>query len=101
MKISEVTGDIILDFIKADKDEQNQKDMQIMMSAAKSYIQSYTGILAENKAGESLDDYEDLTIAYMVICQDMFDNRSFTVDSKEVNRVIDSIMSIHSRNLVG
>lgn len=53
---------------------------------------------ADYKAG--IDAYEDLYIAYMVLCQDMHDNRSMYVDSSNANKAVDSILSLHVRNLV-
>lgn len=47
-----------------------------------------------------IDAYEDLYIAYMVLCQDMHDNRSMYVDSNNANKVVDSILSLHVRNLL-
>ena len=53
---------------------------------------------ADYKAG--IDAYEDFYIAYMVMCQDMHDNRSVYVDSNNANKVVDSILSLHVRNLL-
>ena len=83
MKISEVTPDFVLDFIRVENDVQSAAEINMMMQAAGSYISSYTGIPQSGK--DSLDNYEDLTIAFLVICQSLYDNRSFTVDGKEVN----------------
>ena len=48
-----------------------------------------------------LDDHEDITVAYIALCQHMYDNRTFAVDCKEANRVIESILGLHDHNLVG
>ncbi|UWG96786.1 hypothetical protein LPY66_18195 [Dehalobacter sp. DCM] len=47
-----------------------------------------------------LDAYEDFVIAVYVLCQDMYDNRSFYVDKNNINRVVDSILGMHSVNLL-
>lgn len=47
-----------------------------------------------------LDAYSDLTIALMVLCQDMYDNRSIYVDKTNINKVVDNILGAHSHNLL-
>ena len=96
MKISELTAEDILAFIRVEKDSQSEKDMTLIMPAAKAAICSYTKLKAED-----LDNYEDMTIAYIALCQYMFDNRAFAVDCKEINRVVESILGLHDNNLVG
>jgi len=96
MKISELTADEVLGFIKVEKDEQSDKDMAVIMPAAKSYISRYTKL-----SEEELDECEDITIAYIALCQHMYDNRTFALDSKEINRVVESILGLHDHNLVG
>lgn len=49
---------------------------------------------------ESLDDHEDFFIVIMVLCQDMYDNRSLYVDKSNVNKVVDSILYMHCKNLI-
>ena len=96
MKISEVTAVDVLNFIKTEQDKQSYAEMDLIMPAAKAYIASYTKLTAEE-----LDEHEDMTIAYMVLCQHMFDNRTFAVDCKEANRLIENILGLHDCNLVG
>ena len=96
MKISELTADDILLYIKVEKDEQSVKEITLIMPAAKSHICSYSGLKAEE-----LDKHEDITIAYLALCQHMYDNRTFAVDCKEANRVVESILGLHDVNLVG
>lgn len=94
--ISELTADKILGFIREESDEQTRAEMDLIMPAAKSYISRYTKI-----SEEEMDKYEDITIAYLALCQHMYDNRTFAVDCKEANRVIESIIGLHDCNLVG
>ncbi|MBR5306075.1 MAG: phage gp6-like head-tail connector protein [Oscillospiraceae bacterium] len=96
MKISEVTSAYILGFIRAENDEQARKDLRLIMPAAKSYLRSYTKL-----NDQELDRHDDITLAYIALCQHMYDNRTFAVDCKEANRVIESIIGLHDCNLVG
>lgn len=103
MKISEVTVNTLLEFIHEEPTEQAQQRMSIIMASALAYIEGHTGISRRrpDNEGESLDNYEDLTTVYLIICQHMYDNRTLVSEGKEFDRVIDGIMSLHSRNLVG
>lgn len=74
-----------------------------LKSAAISYVESETGIYGVNEAdenGRKLDDYEDITIAVLVLISDMYDQRQFTVDKKDINRVVEGIINHYRFNLV-
>ena len=43
---------------------------------------------------------EDLTLAYLVLCQDLYDQRTAQTDTAAVNRTLDTILGMHARNLV-
>ena len=47
-----------------------------------------------------LDSFEDFYIAIMVLCQDMYDNRSYYVDKTNLNKVVSSVLDMHRRNLI-
>ena len=71
------------------------------MAAAERYVIGYTGIPYQDPAGgKVLDDYEDLTLAYLVLCQDLYDQRTAQTDTAAVNRTLDTILGMHARNLV-
>lgn len=38
--------------------------------------------------------------SYMVLCQDMYDHRSYDSENGAANRVVDSILGMHVRNLL-
>lgn len=72
-------------------------------------IQTVTGVIfdivtisADNHTvtltAESCDDHEDLTIALMVLSNEMYDNRAFVVDNTKLNFVIKQILDSHSVN---
>lgn len=92
MKASKITSEAVAEFIKLD---EVPEEMDMYISAAKSYVCSYT-----NLKEEEIDKHEDMTIAIMVLIQDMYDNRSMYVDSSNVNKVVSSILDMHRRNLV-
>lgn len=101
MKISEISVQDVADYLKLD-DGYDEKEIKSIMEAVESYISGYTHIpTAEQEPdGDNLDQYEDLWIPYMVLCQDAHDNRAFMVDGNASNKVVESILSLHGRGLV-
>lgn len=100
MKISEVTRERVAAYLKLEADEYDSNLLLAVMDAAKQYILDVTGLPEHSEEGDDIDSYPDLTIAFLVLCQDMYDNRSMYVDQPNVNRVVDSILGMHSRNLL-
>ena len=97
MKISEVTDEQIFSFMRVDDPTDEDTEFHsIIKPAAKSFIIGYTALTAEE-----LDEHEDLTIAYLVLVEDMFDNRALTVNSANLNRTVETILSMHSLNHIG
>lgn|GEM_PF-604725 len=47
-----------------------------------------------------LDAYPDFVIVVYILVQDMYDNRAFYVDKNNLNRVVDTILGMHSINLL-
>ncbi len=100
MKISQIQKNDVIDFLRLDESEyaegtQEEKTLLAIMAAAKSYILSYTGLTIE-----AVDEKEDFYIAYMVLCQDMHDNRTMYVDKNNTNKVVESVLAMHSVNLL-
>ena len=97
MKISDVTLQNVMDFLRIDfPTEIEQAEVTSMMVAAKKFIIGYTGLTLEE-----LDAHEDITIAYEVLIADMFDNRNEQMDKPTyVNRTVQSILSLYRVNLL-
>lgn len=103
MRVSEINRNDVINFIRQDEvSEEDGKLMDAILEAAKSYVVSYTGlpILQTEGIRNFLDEYEEVSIAVLVLCQDMYDNRSMYVEKGNVNKVVDSILGMHCRNLV-
>lgn len=94
MKISEVTTQELKDYAHVYHDLDNILFTSIL-AACKSYIKGYTGLTTEK-----MDEKEDLTIALYVLSNELYDNRTFTVENDKVNTVIKSILDMHSVNLL-
>ena len=92
MKVSEITTRDVAEFLRLDEADPI---LEPMMRSAKQFIIDYTGLTEEG-----LEDHEDFYIAYMVLVQDMYDNRAMYVEKGSVNRVIESILFRHRQNFV-
>ena len=97
MKVSEVTVDDLVNFIRLDEpNEIETSELERMKDSAVAYIKTYTGL-----DDESLDKYPDITQALFVLVADMFDNRNYQLDKAEgVNRMVMTILNSHSVNLL-
>ena len=93
-KVSEITIDDVANYIKATDTE----GIDTYLNIAKSYISSYTGIPVTSEEGESLDDFPDFIIVVYILCQDMYDNRTLYVDKSNINKTVQTILDMHTRN---
>lgn len=82
-----------MEYLRAE--EEYPEKLEPILMAAKSYISNYTGIPMEE-----LDNYEEFYTVVMVLCQDMYDNRSYYVERNYVNNTVSTILDMHRRNLV-
>lgn len=95
-KVSQITYQDIADYIR--KDELTQDDintLNTLIIVAKTFIQNYTG-----HTESELDSYQDFIIVMFVLVQDMWDNRTLYVDTTSLNTVVESILGMHSVNLL-
>lgn len=97
-KVSEITIQDVADYIRLN--DYVKSEIETYLNIAKNYISSYTGIPVTNEEGESLDDFPDFVIVVYVLCQDMYDNRAMYVDKSNVNKVVQTILDMHARNLL-
>lgn len=100
MKVSKMSITDVAKYMKLEDDEYDSDMMEVILIAAKEYVSDYTGIpqYTEGIEGNTLDDYEKFPLAVMVLCQDMYDNRSYYVERSNVNKVVESILNMHRRN---
>ena len=94
MKISEITNADIIDYLRLDEGD-DPKELEAMRKAAVEYMKSYTGM-----DGQELDSHEEFYQVFMVLVQDMYDNRSLYVNNANVNKVVDSVLGMHRKNLL-
>ena len=97
-KVSEITTKDIANYIRLDAYEESE--IQTYLNVAKNYISNYTGIpeKSEEEGAETLDTYSDFIIVVYILCQDMYDNRAMYVEGKNINKVVQTILDMHTRN---
>lgn len=98
MTVSEVTQRDLLDYLRIDDSNPiEENEVSSMYKSAIAYITAYTG-LTESE----LDEHEDITQALFLLVADMFDNRNLYVDNKTStrNRAVESILNLHSVNII-
>lgn len=95
-KVSDITYEDVADYLRlAEIDNDDINTLNNLLSVAKTFIINYTG-----RTEEELDNYHDFVIVVFVLCQDMWDNRTMYVESKNLNNVIETILGMHSVNLL-
>lgn len=95
-KVSEIKVEDIADYLRIDElTDGDKQTLTNLLGIAKKYIESYTG-----RTEQELDNYQDFVIVALVLVQDMYDNRTMYVDSTNLNTVVETILGMHSINLL-
>ncbi|MFT8349472.1 head-tail connector protein [Clostridium saccharoperbutylacetonicum] len=93
IKINEVTTDVLINYCNAY--EEDKQLLEIFKDASVQYIKSHTGL-----TNEEMNVLDDLTVALLVLVSGMFDSKSLECSKDKVNLILDSILGLHSKNLV-
>ena len=102
LKVSDITIQDVANYLKLD--DYNENELETYLNIAKNYISNYTGIPEydedeeDDEEIETLDSYADFIIVVYILCQDMYDNRAMYVDKSNINKVVQTILDMHSRN---
>ncbi len=94
MRISDVSMEQIRDFCGV-SDSDSDFTLQILSESALAYIRSYTGL---NEI--QVDEKEDLTPAYLVLINDLYQNRETTRAAGQKNDLIDKMLDLHRVKIV-
>jgi hypothetical protein len=103
MKVSEIKFADIKNYLRlSEVSVEDTKLLNNLLIVAINYIKDYTGIpiSPKNEGDKTLDDYQDFYIAVLILVQDMYDNRTLYVDNTNMNRTVETILSMHSMNLL-
>ena len=91
-KVSDITVDLIAEFIHLDEmSATEERQLSTFLTVAKDYIKNYTGL-------DDLDEYADLVIVVYILCQDMYDNRVMYIEGSNINKTVQTILDMHTRN---
>ena len=58
------------------------------------------GIITGSYKTSQIDNYEDFVIVVYILAQDMYDNRTLYIEKNNLNKVVDTILGMHSVNLL-
>lgn len=95
-KVSDITSQDIANYIRLVEVEQDDLNtLNNLLNVAITFIQNYTG-----RTQDELDNYQDFVIVVLILCQDMWDNRTLYVDKTNLNKVVETILGMHSVNLL-
>lgn len=95
-KVSEITAQDLAEYLRlVDPTQDDLNTLNSLLTVAKVYVGEYTG-----RQIAELDDYRDIVIVVMILVQDMWDNRTLYVDTDNANKVVESILNLHSVNLL-
>ena len=95
-KLSLLTPEDIASYIRLDEvTDDDTNTLNTFLGIVKKFISEYTG-----RTEADLDNYQDMVIVALVLCQDMWDNRAYYVDKTNLNKVVQTILDMHSVNLL-
>lgn len=95
-KVSDIDKAALADYLRvADTSEADNTLLSAILKAVPAYMTKYTGLTAAQ-----LDESTDFVIAALALAQDMYDNRTIYADSTNPNMTVQSILDMHSVNLL-
>lgn len=93
-KVSDITTDDIAEYIRiVDYTKEDENTLSNLLEIAKTFISNYTG-------QKNLDQFQDFVIVALILCQDMWDNRTLYVDKTSLSYPVETILGMHSINLL-
>ena len=95
MKVSEITFKNVADYLRLNTGEYTESELQTYLSASVAYVKAYTGL-----DSTELDHHEDITVAVLILCQDLYDNRSMYAAQSNLNQVVEKILNLHKSSAV-
>ena len=95
-KVSDIDVAALADYLRvADPSDADRAFLAAILKAVPAYMCKYTGLTAAQ-----LDESTDFVIAALALAQDMYDNRAIYADSTNPNLTVQSILDMHSVNLL-
>lgn len=92
MKIKDLKDEQIRQYLRLNDDDGL---LDIFKQSALSYIKSYTGM-----SEKDINSNDDITVAYLVLISDFYDNRQYAQDRNYSNKSVDTILGMHCTNFI-
>lgn len=93
-KVSDITTKDLAEYIRlVEVSDEDENTLSNLLEIAKTFISNYTG-------QENLDQFQDFVIVVFILCQDMWDNRTLYVDKATLSYPVETVLGIHSINLL-
>ncbi len=93
-KVSDITYQDVAEYLKLDEvTAADINTLNNLINISITYIKQYTGL-------KNIDSYMDFVIVVLILCQDMWDNRTMYVDNNNLNKVVETILGMHQVNLL-
>lgn len=97
MKISEINLTYLKQYLRIEIDNTDDDTLlSLILEASKSYVENYTG-----QDFNYLNSKNDITVALLSLCCDLYENREYTVGEKNVNKIVKTILNMHKIDNLG
>jgi hypothetical protein len=99
MKISELTTEIIADYLRIDTPDSVQaREVEMAKDGAVQFVKDYTA-----QDDDFINSRDDITLAVLILTADFYENRQFTTAgnrTNNINKAVESILAMHSVALI-
>ena len=93
-KVSDITTNDIAEYLRlVDYTEDDEHTLSNLLGIAKTFISNYTG-------QTNIDQFQDFVIVVLILCQDMWDNRTLYVEKASLSYPVETILGMHCINLL-
>lgn len=95
MKVSELTLDIIKQYLRIDGNDDDIL-LEMLLASSIQYCTSYMGCTRED-----LEKYDDVTIVVLSLISDSYEVRQFTTSTVTLNPIMRGVLDLHCSNFIG
>ena len=92
--VSTMTLAMVKNYLRVDTSADDSL-LTVILAAAKRFCAQYTGLTTED-----LDQYEDMPLAVLAVCADMYEVRQVTLNGTQINPTTAQILGTYSTNLL-
>lgn len=95
MKVSELTLDIIKQYLRVDGNDDDLL-LEMLLASSIQYCTSYMGCTTQD-----LEKYDDVTIVILALIADSYEVRQFTTSTITLNPIMQGVLDLHCSNFIG